>query len=179
MKFLYTFLPVLLFFVSYKLWNIYAATVIAIITYAIQVFLFWFKHHKLEKIQMITLLILISLGTATLILHNPMFIKWKPTVIEWIFAIIFLGSQLVGKKPIIQSMMDNKINVPDFVWKRLNFSWGIFFLIMGTLNIYVIYHYSTNAWVNFKLFSMFGSTLLLVIIQTAYLSRYVFQKTED
>ena len=173
MQFLYDFFPIIIFFTVYKLAGIYAATGSAIIVSFAQVVLHWFKHKKFSNMQVITFLIVLFLGGATLILHKPIFIKLKPSIIYWLFAAVFLGSHLIGKKPLIRYMMDKKIALPDKIWSYLNFSWVIFFTTLGFANIYVVYHYTTSTWVNFKLFGILGITILFVVIQAFYLAKFV------
>lgn len=173
MQFLYDFFPIIIFFVVYKIAGIYAATGSAIIVSFAQVILHWFKHKKFSNMQVITFLIVLFLGGATLVLHKPIFIKWKPSIIYWLFAVVFLGSHFIGKKPLIRYMMDKKIALPDKIWSHLNFSWVVFFAVLGFANIYVVYHYSTSTWVNFKLFGILGVTILFVVIQALYLARFV------
>ena len=173
MQILYDFFPILIFFIVYKISEIYAATASAIIVSFIQMIIFWIKHHKLEKLQVITFFLIAILGTATIILHNPIFIKWKPTAINWVFALVFLSSHFIGKKTIVQYVMDKKISLPDEIWKKLNFSWVVFFTLVGALNLYVIYHYSTNAWVNFKLFGLLSISLIFALCQGIYLGRHI------
>lgn len=175
MKLLFDFFPVLLFFISFKLFGIYSATIVAIIASFLQVSLHWLSHRKFEKMHVITFLMLIILGSLTLFFRNPLFIKWKPTVIYWLTSVIFLGSHYIGNKPLIKKMMEKNIKLPELIWKRLNIAWAIFFLIMGTINIYIAYHYNTNTWVNFKFFGGLGLTLLFVLLQSVYLSRHFIE----
>src|SRR3990167_5676407 len=123
--------------------------------------------------QLVTLVLIIIFGGATLILHNPIFIKWKVSVVNWIFGLAFLSSQLISKKPLIRYMMETKVDLPTNVWKRLNMSWVIFFLTMGFANLFVVYHFSTEVWVYFKLFGILGLTFIFVILQAFYLARHV------
>src|SRR3990167_10758602 len=173
MKFLFDYLPIICFFVAFKLWGIYVATAVAIATSLLQVGVYWLKHRRLEKLHIITLIFIVILGGATLIFHKPIFIKWKPTIVYWIFTIVLLGSQLFGSKPLIHRMLKDKITLPHKIWFWLNMSWAIFFLLLGGLNLYVVYHYDTNAWVNFKLFGTLGLMLLFIFAQAFYLARYV------
>ena len=173
MQILYDFFPILIFFIVYKISGIYAATASAIIASFIQMIIFWIKHHKFEKLQVITFLLIAILGSTTIILHKPIFIKWKPTAINWVFALVFLSSHFIGKKTIVQYVMEKKITLPDEIWAKLNFSWVIFFTFVGTLNLYVIYHYSTNAWVNFKLFGLLSISLAFALCQGIYLGRHI------
>lgn len=175
MKLLFDFFPILLFFIGYKFYGIYAATIIAMVASLLQVGYFWFKHRKVEITHVITLVLILVLGTATLFLHNEMFIKWKPTAIYWAFTLLFLGSQIIGTKPFIQRLMDDKITLPQNVWQRLNLSWALFFGCMGGVNLYIAYHYSTNTWVNFKLFGTLGSTIVFGILQALYMAKYLKQ----
>jgi len=172
MQFLYDFFPIIIFFTVYKIAGIYAATLSAIIVSFAQVALHWLKHHKFSNMQVITFFIVFLLGSATLILHKPIFIKWKPSIIYWLFALVFFGSHYIGKKPLIRYVMDKKIELPEKIWARLNFIWVIFFALLGLANIYVVYHYNTNTWVNFKLFGILGITIIFVVIQAFYLARF-------
>lgn len=176
MQLLYDLLPIICFFIVFKFAGVYAATAAAMIISLIQVIFYRIRHGKFEKMQVITLVLIIVLGGATLILHNPIFIKWKPTAINWVFALVFLGSHFIGKKPLIRYVMEQKVSLPDEVWTRLNLSWVVFFFLMGLANLYVIYHFSTNAWVNFKLFGMLGCTLVFIFLQAICLSKHI---TED
>lgn len=173
MKLLFDFLPILLFFVTYKFFGIYAATTVAIATSLIQVTFFRIKNKRFESMQVITFFSILLLGGATLFLHNEIFIKWKPTILYWILGLLFVGSSLFAKKPLIQRMMENTIQMPQPIWHRLNMSWSIFFVLLGAANLYVVYHYSTDIWVNFKLFGTLGLTILFVIIQSFYMAKYM------
>jgi intracellular septation protein len=173
MKFFADLFPIILFFIVYKFAGIYAATAAAIVASVLQVAYSYFKAKKVDSMQWITLAIIVVLGGATLFFHNELFIKWKPTAIEWAFAIVFLLSQWFGEKTLTQRLMESNLQLPPELWTRLNFSWVLFFGLMGALNIYVIYHFNTNIWVNFKLFGMLGFTVVFVLWQAFYISKYV------
>ena len=174
MKVLTDLFPILLFFIVYKLAGIYAATWAAIAA-AIGQFVFYkIVYKRVEPMVVITMVMIIILGAATLLLHNEMFIKWKPTAIDWAFAIAFLASQWT-KKTLMQRMLENNIQLPAEIWQKLNIAWAVFFLSMGGLNIYVAYHYNTDIWVNFKLFGMLGFTFVFVILQSLYIAKHVKQ----
>lgn len=177
MKLLFDFFPILLFFICYKFFGIYVATAVAMFASLLQVILHRLKYQSYENMHLISLGLIMVLGGATIFFHNPWFIKWKPTGIYWLSAVVFLGSSFIGKKPLIQKMMGDNISLPKLIWGRLNAAWAIFFLIMGALNIYVAYHYDTNFWVNFKLFGGAGLTLLFVFVQAIYLTKHVEEKT--
>ncbi|ASQ45661.1 septation protein A [Legionella clemsonensis] len=176
MKLLFDFFPILLFFISYKLFGIYNATAVAMAASLFQVIFHRVKHQRYEKIHLISLAIIFILGGATLFFHNPWFIKWKPTGIYWLTSLVFLLSPFVGKKPLIQKMMDGNIKLPTKIWYRLNYAWALFFVLMGSVNLYVAYFYSTDVWVNFKLFGGAGFTLLFVFLQAIYLTRHLIEK---
>lgn len=178
MKFLYDFFPILLFFIAYKIYGIYAATIVAMAASFIQVGGFWLKHRRFENMHLITLGLIIVLGGATLWLQDERFIKWKPTLVNWMFAIAFLGSQFIGKKPLVERMMGAAVQLPNEIWGRLNLIWIIFFTLMGLANLYVVYNYDTDTWVNFKLFGMMGLTFAFVIGQAFYLARYMQPEEE-
>ena len=172
MKMLFDFFPIIFFFVAYKIFGIYDATAVAMAASLLQVGIFWLKNRRFELIHVLSLAFIFILGSATLIAHDPMFIKWKPTVIYWVMAAIFGGSHL-SKKTLLEHMMGKKINLPAKAWKTLNTSWIIFFTTMGGLNLFVVYNFSTNAWVNFKLFGILGTTILFGILQSLWITKFV------
>lgn len=177
MRLLFDFFPILLFFIAYKFFGIFIATATTMAASLLQVFIYWLKHRKFETLHLITLVTVVVLGSTTLLLHNDLFIKWKPTAIYWVFALSFLVSQLIGQKPLIQRLLDSKVSLPRNVWRNLNLSWVIFFSVMGLVNIYVLYHFSTNAWVNFKLFGTLGLTVIFLVFQAIYMSKFVPKDT--
>ncbi len=176
MKFLADFFPVLLFFVAYHFFGIYVATGVAIGAAVLQVGYLWLRHRKVEKMQWVTLGLLVVFGGMTLILHDPLFIKWKPTVVNWLFAVAFLGSILFRGPTLIQRMMGHAIELPPPIWSRLNLAWGLFFILLGAANLHVAFNYPEETWVNFKLFGMLGLTLLFVVAQSLYLARYMHEE---
>jgi len=180
MKLLFDFFPVVLFFVAYKLYNIYVATAVIIVASIVQVGWSWIRHRRIENMHLITLAFVVVLGGATLFLHDEMFIKWKPTIVNWIFALVFLGSQFIGTKSIVQRLMESQVIVTtEKVWGRLNIGWVTFFILMGAINLYVAYHFSTDTWVNFKLFGMLGLTIVFVILQSMYLMQYMVPEEQQ
>lgn len=176
MKLFFDFFPIFIFFLSYKWFGIYNATAIAMAASLIQVIFYRFKHQRYEKMHLLSFGLIFVLGGATLFFHNPWFIKWKPTGIYWLTSLVFLASSLISKKPLIQKMMEGNISLPQKIWQRLNFAWAMFFVLMGSVNLYVAYYYSTDFWVNFKLFGGAGFTLVFVFIQAIYLTRHLIEK---
>ena len=184
MKFLVDFFPVLAFFIAYFLpddrsQGIYWATAAAIIASIIQVSTLYLMKKKVEKMHLITLGIILVLGSLTLFLQDKRFIMWKPTVVNWVFALVFLGSQYIGKKNIVRRMMEKNISAPDFVWTPLNLSWVIFFILMGAVNLYVAFNFSEETWVQFKMFGMLGLTFIFAIGQSIFLARYITEQEES
>ena len=178
MKVLYDFFPVLLFFVTFKLYDdpqqgILVATAVAIVATFFQVGIFWWRHRRVEKMHLVTLALIVVLGGLTLLLEDEMFIKWKPTVVNWLFGLVFLASQFVGEKPLVRRMMEANIQLPDPIWVRLNGSWVVFFTAMGFTNLYVVYNFDTDTWVDFKLFGLMGLTFAFIIVQALYLARHI------
>ncbi len=176
MKLLFDFFPILVFFGCYKWFGIYNATAAAMVAAVLQVVLYRLKHQRYEKMHLISLTLIVVLGSATLIFQNPWFIKWKPTGIYWFSSLLFLSSSFLGKKPLIQKMMEGNIDLPTKIWYRLNYAWSAFFVIMGGINLYVAYTYDTDFWVTFKLFGGVGLTLLFVFIQAIYLTKHITVK---
>ena len=178
MKFLFDFFPIALFFITFKFYDdpnegVLAATAVAIIATILQVLLFWIKNRRVEKMHIITLVLITVLGGATLILKDPVFIKWKPTGVNWMFALAFLGSQFFGEKPFVKRMMAHAVELPEQVWMKLNFAWVVFFTAMGFANLYVAFNYSLSTWVDFKTYGMLGLTILFVVLQAIYLAKHM------
>jgi intracellular septation protein len=179
MKLLFDFFPIFLFFIAYKVYGIYVATAVIMVASIVQVSFFWFKNHRVEKMHLITLILVVTLGSATILLENPLFIYWKPTVVNWAFALAFLGSQYIGQKNFLQRLLEGQVTVTsEHVWTRLNFAWVGFFIAMGAINLYVAFNFEENTWVNFKLFGMMGLTFIFVIAQSFYLMRYIVPDDE-
>lgn len=179
MKLLFDLFPVILFFIAYKLYDIYTATAVIIVATIFQVAYVYTRHKRVEKIHIITLVLILVLGGLTLILHDEAFIKWKPSIVNWGFALVFLGSHFIGKKPIVERMMGQAISLPDTIWIRLSWLWVLFFILSGVVNLYVAFHYDTDTWVNFKLFGLMGMTLVFILIQGIYISRYIEESDSD
>lgn len=173
MKLLFDLFPVILFFIAYKMYDIYVATGVIIVATIVQVAYMYGRYRRVEKMHLITLALVVLLGGLTLLLQDEAFIKWKPTIVNWGFALVFFGSHYIGQKPIVQRMMDQAIQLPQPIWFRLSYLWIAFFILSGVVNLYVAYQYDTDIWVNFKLFGLMGMTLVFIILQGLYISRYM------
>ncbi|GAB3481142.1 septation protein A [Marinomonas epiphytica] len=177
MKILFDFLPIVIFFVVYKMTNdIIIATAVLIPATLIQVAYTWFKHKSIEKMHIVSLALVVLLGGATVLMGDGDFIKWKPTIVNGLFALAFFGSQFIGNKNIIQRMMGDKIELPFKVWRTLNLAWVGFFILSGLTNLYVAFNYSEEIWVNFKLFGLLGMTVVFIVLQGIYLSSHIQNK---
>ena len=179
MKLLFDLFPVILFFIAYKMYDIYTATAVIIVASIAQVAYFYLKHKRVEKMHIITLILILVLGGLTLVLQDENFIKWKPSIVNWGFALVFLGSHYIGQKPIVERMMGQAIALPDTIWIRLSWLWILFFIVSGLTNLYVAFNYDTDTWVNFKLFGLMGMTLVFILIQGIYISRYIQESDSD
>ncbi len=208
MKQLFDFFPILLFFILYKFYldlpdelilainawmplmqltpgessdAIYLATLAAIVVTLLQVVGAAIVVKKIEKMPIITLALLVVFGGATLALKDPVFIQWKPTAINWLFGLVFLGSHLIGDKPLVQRMMGHAIEISEQrVWVQLNLAWVAFFVVAGVANMIVApeidplgLQFSEDTWVDFKLFGLMGMTIAFVVAQAIYLARYM------
>ena len=178
MKQLFEFFPIILFFIAFKVYDIYVATAVVIVATICQVAYNWFRHRKVETMQWVTLGLILVFGGATIYLQDEQFIKWKLSIIEWLFGIAFLGSQFIGKKPFIERMMSSSLSLPAYVWRRLNFLWAMFFISVGFINLYVMFNFDTDDWVNFKTFGVPGLMLVFIVVQMAYLYKYI-PETEE
>ena len=176
MKFLFDLLPVVLFFVAFKLADIYVATAVAIATTVLQVAWLKLRRQRVPGMLWASLGIIVVFGGATLLLQDETFIKWKPTVLYWLFGAVLAGAALL-RKNLIRSVLSQEMQLPDAIWSRLNWSWVAFFAFMGVANLYVAYNYPTDLWVNFKLFGGMGLMLLFVVAQALFLARYVEDKS--
>ena len=173
MKFLFDLFPVLLFFVAYKFAGIYVATGVAIAASVAQIAWLFFRRQKIDGMMWLSLGVIVVLGGATLISHNENFIKWKLTALYWLYASILLVSDWIFNKNLIRSILDKQMTLPQRIWRILNSSWAVFFISMGCLNLYVAYHFSTDTWVNFKLFGSMAIMLVFIIGQGLVLNRYL------
>jgi intracellular septation protein len=182
MKIFFDLLPVVLFFVAYKMGNpfadahaeagshdnLYFATLVIMIAMTIQVIGVYAVKRTVEKMYLFTWIAVVVLGSMTLILQNPNFIKWKPTIVNWILGGVFLGSQLslfdklFGEKNLVQHMLGAHFDMPKSAWNKTNLAWVAFFLISGLLNIIVAYTCAENTWVNFKLFGLTGLSFVFM-----------------
>lgn len=167
------FFPIVLFFIAYKFYGIYVATGVVIVATLFQVLFTWFKYRKVKTMQWITLLLILVLGGATIYLQDEQFIKWKLSVVEWLFGIAFIGSQYIGEKPFIERMMGEHLELPKPIWRRLNTLWGVFFLTVGCINVYVMFNFNTDQWVMFKTFGVPGLMLVFIVLQVIYLYKHI------
>ncbi len=209
MKLLFDFFPIILFFVSYYQADFLTnntfvgnlvdtsqpdyivatiiATAVAIIASFAQVGYHWFSTRRVEKMHIFSLVLITVLGGITIMLGNPAFVQWKPTVLNWLFAAVFLISMFFGDKNLIERAMGEQIQLPAHIWTRLNLAWVVFFILSGAANLYVAFYYHTELdpdtrmdfWVNFKLFGLMGMTIAFVILQALYLSRYITEEDDD
>ena len=149
------------------------ATAIAILATFAQIGYLLVRGKKVDKMLWISLVIIAVFGGATIYFHNEAFIKWKPTVLYWCFAAVLLFSQMFFNKNLVRAMLEKQMALPEGIWRRVNLSWVAFFLTMGLLNLYVAYSFSTNIWVNFKMFGGMGLMLLFIVVQSLVLSKHM------
>jgi len=179
MKFLADFFPILIFFAAYKLADIYVATAVFIVSSLVQVTWQRWRHGRVQGMHLVTLGVALVFGGLTLVLHDPLFVKWKPTVVNGLFAVAFLGSRFIGERTLLERMLGEAITLPARIWHRLNIAWVIFFLSTALLNIYVAYNFPEDFWVNFKVFGLLGLTFVFVIAQSFYMARHIPDADDD
>ena len=175
MRLFFDWLPIILFFVVFKYSDIYYATATAMISSVILIGLQKILRIKIEKIQLVGLAMIVFFGSLTILFQDEQFIKLKPTVLYLVLALVLLAPQFF-KKYLIKNLLEKQISLPNRVWKQLNISWVLFFVFLGCLNYYVAQSFSTDFWVEFKLFGMLGITLTFTIAQAVWLSRYKNEK---
>jgi intracellular septation protein len=173
MKLFFDFVPIFVFFIAYKFFGIFVATTVAILCSFIQLAFYWFKFRRIETMTLVSCIIITVLGGFTLLLHNVMFIKWKPTILYFVFALALLLSGFFTKQSLLQRMLGKTLKLPAALWKRLNYIWVSFFMLLAALNLYVVYNFSTSTWVNFKLFGIMGLTLLFLLAQGIYIAKFI------
>ncbi len=180
------FIPLLLFFIVFKLeprdielaghvisfGGIFSATAILVISSVLVYGSLFLAHRRLEKSQWITLVGCLFFGGLTLAFHSETFLKWKAPVVNWLFALGFAGSHFIGEQPLIKRVMGHAVSLPDRIWTKLNIAWIVFFLFLGTSNLFVAFNFP-SIWVDFKVFGSLGMTVLFLIGQGIFLSRYM------
>lgn len=173
MKQFFEFIPLVIFFIIYKMVDIYAATGSLIVTTGLLLAYNYFKNGKVEKMQVITFVMVSIFGTLTLILHDDVFIKWKVTAVYILFSIGLLISRYAFNKNFIKQMLGKEIVLPQAVWDNLNMAWSIFFMILGIINIYIAFNFPLEVWVNFKVFWLLGITFGFTILSGLYIYKYL------
>jgi intracellular septation protein len=171
MQFLIDLLPVIAFFIAYKLADIYVATGVLIVGVLLQTAWSWIRHRKVSPMLLTSAVLVLVFGGLTLLIHDPVFIKWKPSIVNWLFACAFLASQWWPGPTIVQRLMGENVTLDDGSWTRLNLAWVGFFVFAGALNLYVAFNYDEATWVNFKLFGLMGLTLVFALAQGVWIAR--------
>ena len=172
MKILIDFFPILLFFGAYKMYDIYVGTGVLMAATVLQMALIYGIDRKLQMMHKVTLILILAFGTLTLVLHDDRFIKWKPTVLYAAMAIALAIAVWVYKKNFLKMLLGSQLTLPEPVWMRLNMVWIIYSAFMALINAYVAAYYSTEAWVNFKLWG-YAFPLVFIVGQGFYISRYL------
>ena len=179
MQFLTEYIPIIIFIIAYFNGGIFFATKALMVAMPIGFLMQWIVTKKINKIYLGSTLLVIVLGAATIFFKNPTFLYWKPTVLNWLIALVFLGSQFIGEEPIIKRMLKQAAVLKKNQWNKLNLMWVLFFLFSGTINIYVAYNYTEEFWVKFKLFGLLGITLIFIIIQSIWLNIVIKQNEQN
>lgn len=198
MKILFDLFPVILFFVAYQLGQsnpepaqavldaigvhlgaggakpgVFLATLVAILATIVQVGWVWLRHRKVDGMLWLSFVLIVVFGGATLFLQDEAFIKWKPTVLYWLFALALGLAPVLFERNLIRLLMEKQVSLPDLVWHKLNLGWAGFFAFLGMANLYVAFQYSTDTWVNFKLFGTMALMLVFILGQSFYLTRHI------
>lgn len=190
MKQLIDFIPLILFFVVYKmdprvvslgsseyeLGGPFSATLVLMVASIVIYGSLFLKNRHLEKSHAVTLAAVVLFGGMTLAFHDEAFLKWKAPIVNWVFAVAFLGSQFIGEKTLLERMMGHALTLPDDIWLKMNISWVIFFIFLGSANLFVAFTFH-DMWVDFKVFGSLILTFLFVIGQFLIISRHI--QTEE
>jgi len=177
MKLLADFFPIVLFFVAFKVWDVYIATGVAIAAALVQISWMALSKRRIDPMLWVSTGIIVVLGGLTIWLHDETFIKWKPTVLYWLMGGALFVGQVFFRKNLIKSLIGSQLELPDPVWRVMNWSWVVFLAAMGAINLWVAFNFDLNTWVNYKLFGGMGLMVLFIIGQALYLGRYI--KTEE
>tara|TARA_Y100000741_G_scaffold38710_1_gene27023 strand:+ start:433 stop:960 length:528 start_codon:yes stop_codon:yes gene_type:complete len=170
-KFLFDLFPIILFFIAFKIYDIFIATAVAIIATLLQIIYVYLKDKKVEKVLLFNGVMITFLGGLTILLQNKMFIMWKPSVLYWCFALILLFSNLFLKKNLVQMALGKQVELKNKFWNVINWYTSIFFVLLGFINLYVAYNFSEDTWVNFKLFGITGLLFIYMIFLGLYISK--------
>jgi intracellular septation protein len=171
MQFLVDLLPVIAFFVAYKLAGIFVATAVLIVGVLAQTAVSWIRHRKVSGMLLTSAVLVLIFGGLTLLVRDPTFIKWKPSIVSWLFAAAFLANQFMRGPTILQRMLSENVTLDAPSWRRLNLTWVAFFTFQGVLNLFVAYRYDEDTWVTFKLFGLMGLTLAFALLQGVWIAR--------
>ena len=172
MKQILDFIPLIIFFALYKMYDIYTATGALIVASAVQIVLTYVIYKKVEKMQIITFLMVAVFGGMTIFLHDDNFIKWKVTIVYALFAIGLTVSHLMGKSA-IKGMMGKEITLPEAVWSKINWAWTLFFTLCAILNVYVAFSLPLDVWVNFKVFGLLIATFAFTLLTGVYIYKHL------
>jgi intracellular septation protein len=170
MQLLLDYIPIVAFILAYFYEDIFFATLVLMGIMPVVLLLQYLMTKKLNKIYAASTVLVLVLGGFTLAFRNPTFLYWKPTVLNWAIALVFLGSQWIGDKTIVERMLGSAAELTPAQWIRLNQIWVVFFVFVGGVNLYVAYTFSEAFWVKFKLFGMLGITIVFVVIQSIWLT---------
>lgn len=174
MKFLFDLFPVILFVAAYMITSsIYVATAVIIPATIAQFLYVWLRHKRVDRMLLVSMGLVVVLGSLTLLLRDDRFIKWKPTVLYWLFAAALALAPLVARKNLIRLMMEKGFTAPDRVWNTLNAAWVVFFALLGVVNLYVAYTFSLDFWVQFKLWGLTALLLVFIGAQVVVLYKYI------
>jgi intracellular septation protein len=178
MQLLIDFFPIIVFFVVYQIAGMYWATGAIIVAMAIQMGIQWLRERKISKMLLVSTALVAVLGGVTILLRDPLFIQWKPTVVNWLFAAAFLGSEYVGEKNLTERVMGHAVKLDSAMWSQLNLIWVANFTVLGAANLFVVYNFDEATWVNFKLFGMLGLTLLTAVGQAIWIASKTSERSE-
>ena len=175
---LFDFLPIALFVAVYFLTDIFYATAALMVGVTLQVVAYKLLGRKLSKELQITFWASVIFGGLTLAFRNEVFIQWKPTIVNWLFCVLLIGSHFVGQKNLLHRLLGHQLSLTDEIWVKLNLGWSMGFFFAGALNLWVAYNFSMEIWVSYKLIGGFALTLFYIMLTIAYLASKGFLNDE-
>jgi intracellular septation protein len=177
MNLLLDYLPIVAFVLAYKFFGIFVATGVLVVGVVGMTAMQWFRERKVNSLMLISAALVLVLGGITLAFRDETFIQWKPTVASWTFALVFLASRFVGKKTMVEQMMGEAVALEAPLWQRLNYVWALFWVVMGFVNLWLLFSFDLTAWVNWHLPVLLGLSIVFFLVNGYWITTKIPPET--